>query len=101
MAEDAAQQQPPVFEPINNVGLSSQKDSKILSVSVYSGRAEITRLFKLKVNTGQNLVTITELPSVMDQQSFRYSGFHAPLLVIGVSLTNSFAPEIIGSKVEV
>jgi hypothetical protein len=70
MAEDA---QPPAFEPINNVQLASQKDSKILSVSVYSGRAEITRLFKFKVNTGQNLVAITELPTVMDQQSFRYA----------------------------
>ncbi|KAJ2925884.1 hypothetical protein H1R20_g11211, partial [Candolleomyces eurysporus] len=55
MAEDA---QPPAFEPTSTVQLASQKDSKILSS-------------EFKVNTGQNSVTITELPTVMDQQLFR------------------------------
>jgi hypothetical protein len=61
----------PAFEH-NAIQLSAQKDSKILSVSVYAGRAELTRLFKFNVKTGLNQVTITELPLVMDRQSFRY-----------------------------
>lgn len=57
----------------HTIELSAQKDSKILSVSVYAGRAELTRLFKFDVKTGLNQVTITELPLAMDQQSFRYA----------------------------
>jgi len=67
-----AEPQPPSFDPINPVSLSAQKDSKILSIAVYAGRAELTRLFKFNVKTGQNQVTITELPLAIDQQSFRY-----------------------------
>ncbi|KAJ3505838.1 hypothetical protein NLJ89_g7202 [Agrocybe chaxingu] len=42
---------PPVFQVVNTINLESIKDSKIISVSVYSGRAEITRLFKFNVKT--------------------------------------------------
>ncbi|KAF6747896.1 hypothetical protein DFP72DRAFT_1167026 [Ephemerocybe angulata] len=66
--------QPPAFETSNSVELSAQKDSKILSVSVYAGRAEITRLFKFDVKTGQNQVVVTDLPFAIDQQSFRVEG---------------------------
>jgi len=62
---------PPDFQPVNNIELVSVKDSKITSVSVYSGRAEITRLFKFAVATGQNQVDIIGLPRVMDQDSLR------------------------------
>lgn len=65
---------PPPFETPNNITLSSQKDSRILSVSVYAGRAEITRLFKFSVKTGQNQVVINELPLAIDTQSFRVEG---------------------------
>ncbi|TEB18300.1 hypothetical protein FA13DRAFT_1746206 [Coprinellus micaceus] len=44
-----------------------QKDSKILSVSVL-------RLFKFNVKDWVESVTITELPLVMDRQSFRVEG---------------------------
>ncbi|KAF6759168.1 hypothetical protein DFP72DRAFT_1031955 [Ephemerocybe angulata] len=66
--------QPPAFETSHSVELSAQKDSKILSVSVYAGRAEITRLFKFDVKTGQNQVVVTDLPLAIDQQSFRVEG---------------------------
>ena len=61
----------PAFDAPNAVSLSAQKDSKILSVSVYPGRAELTRLFPFAVNTGLNEVKITDLPIAIDQQSFR------------------------------
>ncbi|KAJ3537111.1 hypothetical protein NMY22_g5732 [Coprinellus aureogranulatus] len=74
MSGDPSENAPaPTFES-HSVQLSAQKDSKILSVSVYAGRAELTRLFKFNVKTGLNQVTITELPLAMDQQSFRVEG---------------------------
>lgn len=62
---------PPSVEPINTIDLLSTKDSNISGVSVYSGRAEITRLFKFTVKTGQNQVTIKGLPNVLDEDSVR------------------------------
>ncbi|TFK31126.1 hypothetical protein BDQ12DRAFT_307927, partial [Crucibulum laeve] len=38
------------------------------------GRAEVTRLFKFGVKTGQNQVNISGLPNVLDQDSFRVEG---------------------------
>lgn len=63
---------PPPFQPINIVDLVAIEDSKIISVSVYAGRAEITRLFKFNVKTGQNQLNVVGLPSVLDQDSLRY-----------------------------
>lgn len=63
---------PPPFQPVNTVDLVSVEDSKIISVSVYAGRAEITRLFKFNVKTGQNQLNIVGLPKVLDQDSLRY-----------------------------
>jgi len=63
---------PPLAEPIHSVELDSIKDGKISTVSVYSGRAEVTRLFQFEVKTGQNLVHISGLPTVLDVDSFRY-----------------------------
>ncbi|KAK0446772.1 hypothetical protein EV421DRAFT_1791263 [Armillaria borealis] len=65
---------PPAFEPVNNIELSSIKDSKIVKVSVYSSRAEVTRHCKFTVNTGQNLVQINGLPNVLEAQSLRVEG---------------------------
>ncbi|KAF9532401.1 hypothetical protein CPB83DRAFT_847799 [Crepidotus variabilis] len=65
---------PPPFPPIETIDLVSVKDSKIISVAVYSGRAEITRLFKFNVNAGQNQLNITGLPQALDQDSFRVEG---------------------------
>ena len=71
MATDNASIQPPAFDDVTELKLVSEKDSKIIGVSVYSGRAEVTRLFKFGVKTGQNQVVVVGLPSAMDQQSFR------------------------------
>lgn len=62
---------PPAFEGSNLVELVSVDDSKIVNVSLYSARAEITRLFKFKVKMGQNQVRITGLPSEIDRESLR------------------------------
>lgn len=63
---------PPPFELTNTVDLVSVNDSKIVSVSLYTGRAEITRLYKFTVKTGQNQVNISGLPNVLDTQSLRF-----------------------------
>ncbi|PFH53301.1 hypothetical protein AMATHDRAFT_1370 [Amanita thiersii Skay4041] len=63
---------PPSF--VNKVNLVSTKDSKIQNVSVYSGRAEVTRLFKVAVKTGQNQITMNGLPNGLDWDSVRVEG---------------------------
>lgn len=63
---------PPTFQAVNEIELDSVRDSKIISVSVYSGRAEVTRLFKFSVKTGQNQLTILGLPNVLDRESLKY-----------------------------
>ena len=56
---------------IHHIALVSAKSSKIDKVSLYVGRAEITRTFKIEVKTGQNQVKISELPTVLDKDSLR------------------------------
>ncbi|KAJ7599850.1 hypothetical protein C8J56DRAFT_812753 [Mycena floridula] len=65
---------PPAFEPTNVVELTAIDDSKLVSVSLYSSRAEITRLYKVPVVIGLNQVTISGLPSVLDQDSLKVEG---------------------------
>ncbi|KAJ6519261.1 hypothetical protein C8R45DRAFT_1057782 [Mycena sanguinolenta] len=65
--------EPPPFEP-SKIELKSVADSKIIAVSLYSTRAEITRLFKFGVKTGQNQVHITGLPNVLETESLRVEG---------------------------
>lgn len=43
--------------------------SKITGVSVYPKRAEVTRLFKFQIKTGQNQVVINGLPVTLDWDS--------------------------------
>lgn len=62
----------PPFQAVNAIDLVAVDDSKIISVSVYAGRAEITRLFKFNVKTGQNQLNIVGLPRAMDQDSLKY-----------------------------
>ncbi len=57
--------------PIHQIDLVSAESSKIDRVSLYVGRAEITRTFKIEVKTGQNQVKISELPTVVDKDSLR------------------------------
>lgn len=62
---------PPPFQPVNVVELDSLNDSKISGVSVYTGRAEVTRVFKFEIKTGQNQVNISGLPTALDRDSVR------------------------------
>jgi hypothetical protein len=55
----------------NFINLSAFEDSKIAGVSLYSGRAEVTRLFKFEIKAGQNKVTILELPRLLQEDSLR------------------------------
>ncbi|KAF7365674.1 hypothetical protein MVEN_00441100 [Mycena venus] len=65
---------PPAFEPTGSIELQSVTDSKIIGVSLYSSRAEITRLYKFSVKTGQNQVNISGLPNVLEAESLRVEG---------------------------
>ena len=62
----------PPSDPLHAIELYSIDASKIIGVSLYEGRAEITRLYRLSLRTGQNQVVINGLPDVLDQESFRY-----------------------------
>ena len=55
----------------NVINLSASEDSKITAVSLYSGRAEVTRQFKFEIKAGQNKVTILELPHLLQEDSLR------------------------------
>ncbi|KAJ7064632.1 hypothetical protein C8F01DRAFT_1127536 [Mycena amicta] len=65
---------PPAFEPTGSIELQSVSASKIIAVSLYSTRAEITRLYKIAVKTGLNQVTISGLPNVLETESLRVEG---------------------------
>ncbi|KAJ7038001.1 hypothetical protein C8F04DRAFT_388256 [Mycena alexandri] len=64
---------PPAFEP-TSIELQSVADSTITAVSLYSTRAEVTRLFKFTVQTGQNQVNISGLPNVLEAESLKVEG---------------------------
>ena len=63
---------PPAFEGPNIVNLDAQRDSKISSVSLYPGRAEVTRTFRFSVRTGHNQVVIKSLPALLERETLRY-----------------------------
>ncbi|KAJ7100439.1 hypothetical protein C8R44DRAFT_716544 [Mycena epipterygia] len=65
---------PPAFETTSAIELQSATDSKIIAVSLYSTRAEVTRLYKFAVKTGQNQVNISGLPNVLESESLRVEG---------------------------
>ncbi|KAJ7162879.1 hypothetical protein C8R46DRAFT_903388 [Mycena filopes] len=65
---------PPAFQPASTIELQSLVDSKIIGVSLYSSRAEITRLYKFAVKTGQNEVNISGLPNILEAESLRVEG---------------------------
>ncbi|KAJ7185399.1 hypothetical protein C8R46DRAFT_378467 [Mycena filopes] len=66
-------EKPPTFEP-TSIELQSTTDSSIVTVSLYSTRAEVTRLFKFPVQTGQSQVNISGLPNVLEAQSLKVEG---------------------------
>ncbi|KAF5374158.1 hypothetical protein D9615_008861 [Tricholomella constricta] len=82
---------PPPFQPTNEIELVSTESSKIIGVSVYNGRAEITRLFKFEVRKGQNQVTINGLPTVLDQDSLRIEG-RGTAIIHDVTISRIFHP---------
>ncbi|KAK0467076.1 uncharacterized protein EV420DRAFT_1507065 [Desarmillaria tabescens] len=84
---------PPAFEPVNNIELSSIKDTKIVKVSVYNNRAEITRHCKFTVSTGQNVVQINGLPNAIESQSLRVEG-RGPATIHDVVLSTIPPPPI-------
>jgi len=56
---------------INVVEVSSKDDTRITSVSLYSGLAEVTRIFKANLKGGDNRVVISGLPNVLIPESLR------------------------------
>ena len=54
-----------------SIELNSGKDSQTTRVSLYPGRAEVTRVFTVALHTGQNNVVLNGLPAAMDRQSLR------------------------------
>ncbi|KIK59443.1 hypothetical protein GYMLUDRAFT_245135 [Collybiopsis luxurians FD-317 M1] len=69
----------------NTITLVSLIDSKLLHVSLYTGRAELHRLFKFNVQTGQNQLYINGLPNVIQEDSLRVQG-HGDATIHDVSL---------------
>ncbi|KAJ7660443.1 hypothetical protein B0H17DRAFT_954241 [Mycena rosella] len=64
----------PAFKPASSIELQSVTDSKITGVSLYSSRAEITRLYKFGVKVGHNQVNISGLPNILETESLRVEG---------------------------
>ncbi|TFK38963.1 mucoidy inhibitor A [Crucibulum laeve] len=79
---------PPYFEPGSAAQSMSTTSSKIINVSLYSGRAEITREFRLTVKTGHNQVEVLGLPNAMDQDSLRVEG-RGSATIHDVTVTNA------------
>ncbi|KAG9226900.1 hypothetical protein CCMSSC00406_0003427 [Pleurotus cornucopiae] len=69
---------------IHQIDLVSAESSKIDKVSLYVGRAEITRSFKIDVKTGQNQVKISELPTLS-----RVEG-RGPATILGVTVSDKY-----------
>ncbi|RDB15217.1 Protein F37C4.5 [Hypsizygus marmoreus] len=84
---------PPPFEPTNVIDLVSVDDSKIINVNLYSGRAEITRLYKFTVRTGQNELNVNGLPNAMDRDSLRVEGRGAAT-IHDVTLSDMPRPDV-------
>jgi hypothetical protein len=64
--------QPPAYV-INEVklGTGQEVEGKIVNVSLYANRADISRAYRFKVASGQNQVVIFGLPNVLDNSSIR------------------------------
>ncbi|KAH9479803.1 Protein F37C4.5 [Psilocybe cubensis] len=59
---------------VSEVCLSCQTDSKIANVSLYTGLAEVTRVFEPKLKKGDNKVIVSGLPDVLVPDSLRVEG---------------------------
>ncbi|THU90877.1 hypothetical protein K435DRAFT_968434 [Dendrothele bispora CBS 962.96] len=58
----------------HTIDVVSVSQSKILNVSLYTGRAEITRSYNITVQEGLNTLNILGLPNVMENESLRVEG---------------------------
>ncbi|KAF7303988.1 hypothetical protein MIND_00629800 [Mycena indigotica] len=79
---------PPPFDGATTLDLQASVASKIASVSLYSSRAEITRVFRLAVKTGLNQVNISGLPTVLEPESLRIEG-QGSVVIQDVSITTA------------
>ncbi|KAF7439897.1 hypothetical protein PC9H_000234 [Pleurotus ostreatus] len=77
--------QPPASPSFTHQIDLSSECSKIDKVSLYCGRAEITRSYKIDVKTGRNQIKISKLPSLLDDDSLRVEG-RGPATIIGVAV---------------
>ncbi|KAF8879083.1 hypothetical protein CPB84DRAFT_1852185 [Gymnopilus junonius] len=59
---------------INIVDLSASDNSKIDHVSVYPGRAEVTRQFEFEIKAGQNKINIIDFPPTLQQETLSVEG---------------------------
>ncbi|KAF8802151.1 hypothetical protein BYT27DRAFT_7197229 [Phlegmacium glaucopus] len=75
------------------VEVSSIHDSKITHVSLYSGLAEITRVYKVKLKAGDNKVVISDLPNTLVQDSLRVEGRGA-CTIHEVAISKAPAPTV-------
>ncbi|KIK59449.1 hypothetical protein GYMLUDRAFT_1004166 [Collybiopsis luxurians FD-317 M1] len=73
----------------NIINLVSLTDGKLLHVSLYTGHAELRRLFKFNVQAGQNQLYINSLLNDIQDDSLRVQG-HGDAVIHNVSL--SFIP---------
>ncbi|KIM36583.1 hypothetical protein M413DRAFT_31619 [Hebeloma cylindrosporum] len=69
------------------VELTSITDTKITNVSLYNGRAEITRICTPHLAEGDNQVIISGLPNVLLEESLRVEG-HGPCTIHEVSISD-------------
>lgn len=57
--------------PANTIELVSVDNSKIVGISLYPNRADITRHFKFTAASGLNQVQISGLPNVLEDDTVR------------------------------
>ncbi|KAJ2922103.1 hypothetical protein H1R20_g14982, partial [Candolleomyces eurysporus] len=77
---------------VNEVKLDSLTQSKIVNVSLYSNRAEVSRAYtKFKVAPGQNQVVLSSLPNLLDRTSIRVEGCGAASIQ-DVTISREIAP---------
>ncbi|KAK7436848.1 hypothetical protein VKT23_018870 [Stygiomarasmius scandens] len=71
---------PPQQLQSHKIDLVSVDSSKILGVSLYTGRAEITRSFDVTLKEGSTSVNILGLPNVLENESLRVEGRGAAII---------------------
>ncbi|KXN91234.1 hypothetical protein AN958_01756 [Leucoagaricus sp. SymC.cos] len=84
---------PPTFNAaVNDIQVSARRQRKVTVVTVYGGRAEVTREVRVSVETGQNnLVTVTGLTSSLDWATMRIEGRGAGTLQ-GITVSDTLRP---------